>query len=255
VPLALSAVFAGAIGAAVGSFLNVVAYRLPRSESLVRPRSRCPKCAAAIKPYDNLPVLGWLLLRGRCRSCRARVSPRYPIVEAGTAVLAVAMVLRGGPARDLALGLALLAVLVAVALIDLDHRIIPNKITLPAAVAAVLIGLAAGPSRVPEQLIAGAGAAAFLLVFVLAYPRGMGMGDVKLAGVLGLFLGRSVGVAILAAVLSATLVGAIVIARVGVKRGRKTAIPFGPFLALGGIVALFAGPAIVHWYLHTSLVA
>jgi leader peptidase (prepilin peptidase) / N-methyltransferase len=255
VPLALSVVFAGAIGAAVGSFLNVVAYRLPRSESLVRPRSRCPKCAAAIKPYDNLPVLGWLLLRGRCRSCRARISPRYPIVEAGTAVLAVAVVLRGGPARDLALGLALLAVLVAVALIDLDHRIIPNKITLPAAVAAVLIGLATDPSLVPEQLIAGAGAAAFLLVFVLAYPRGMGMGDVKLAGVLGLFLGRSVGVAILAAVLSATLAGAIVIARVGVKRGRKTAIPFGPFLALGGIVALFAGPAIVHWYLHTSLVA
>jgi leader peptidase (prepilin peptidase) / N-methyltransferase len=252
-PLALSAVFAGAIGAAIGSFFNVVAYRMPRNESLVSPGSRCPNCAAAIRPYDNLPVLGWLLLRGRCRSCRERISPRYPVVEAGTAGLAVAIVVRGGSVRELALGLVLLAVLVPVALIDLDHRIIPNRITLPAALAAVLIGLATAPSRVPEQLIAGAGAAAFLLVFVLAYPRGMGMGDVKLAGVLGLFLERSVGVAILAAVFTATLVGAIVIARVGVKRGRKTALPFGPFLALGGIFALFAGPAIVHWYLHTAL--
>jgi leader peptidase (prepilin peptidase) / N-methyltransferase len=240
-------------GLVFGSFLNVVAYRLPRGESLVSSRSRCPSCGIPIKPYDNVPVIGWILLRGRCRACGERISPRYLLVEALTAALAVAVVLLKHSAHDVALGLVLAGTLIPIALIDLDRRIIPNKLTLPAAVAAVLIGLATDPSRVPEQLIAGAGAAAFLLVFVLAYPRGMGMGDVKLAGVLGLFLGRSVGVAILAAVLSATLVGAVVIGRVGVKRGRKTAIPFGPFLALGGILALFAGPAIVHWYLHTAL--
>jgi leader peptidase (prepilin peptidase)/N-methyltransferase len=149
------------------------------------------------------------------------------------------------------LGLVLVGILVPVALIDFDHRIIPNKITLPAGVAAVAIGLALRPSAVPEQLIAGAAAGGFLLVFVLLYPRGMGMGDVKLAAVLGLFLGRSVAVALLTAVLTGTLVGTFIIARRGVSEGRKTAVPFGPFLAAGGVVALLAGPTIVHWYLHT----
>jgi leader peptidase (prepilin peptidase)/N-methyltransferase len=153
--------------------------------------------------------------------------------------------------HDVALGLALVAVLVPVALIDYDHRIIPNKLTLPAGIAAIAIGLATRPAGVPEQLISGAAAGGFLLVFVLAYPRGMGMGDVKLAAVLGLFLGRSVAVAILSGVLLGTVVGAVVMARVGVSAGRKTAVPFGPFLALGGVVALLAGPSIVHWYLHT----
>jgi leader peptidase (prepilin peptidase) / N-methyltransferase len=252
-PLAFAAVFAGAFGAAVGSFLNVVAYRLPRSQSLIRPASSCPGCGAAIKPYDNVPVLGWLMLRGRCRSCRARISSRYPVVEALTAALAVSVILIKHSAVGITLGLVLVAVLVPVALIDFDHRIIPNKITAPAAAAAPLIGLLLRPAGVPGQLIAGAGAAAFLLVFVLAYPRGMGMGDVKLAGVLGLYLGAPVAVAILTGVLTATLVGAGVMARVGVERGRKTALPFGPFLALGGVVALLAGPAILHWYLHLGL--
>lgn len=252
-PLAFSAVFAGALGAALGSFLNVVAYRLPRRQSLVRPASACPGCGTAIKPYDNVPVLGWLLLRGRCRSCRARISSRYPIVEALTGALAVSVVLTKHGAAALALGLVLVAVLVPVALIDFDHRIIPNKLTLPAAVAALALGLALKPSGVPAQLIAGAAAAGFLLLFALAYPRGMGMGDVKLAGVLGLFLGGSVAVAILTGVLAATIVGAVVMARVGVERGRKTALPFGPFLAAGGIVALLAGPAILHWYLHLGI--
>jgi leader peptidase (prepilin peptidase)/N-methyltransferase len=252
-PIALAAAFAGAIGAAVGSFLNVVAYRLPRRESLISPGSRCPGCGGAIKAHDNVPVIGWLLLRGRCRSCRAQISPRYPIVEAITASLAIAVVLGKHSIHDIALGLALIAVLVPVALIDLDHRIIPNKLTLPAAIAAVAIGLATQPSGVTEQLIAGAAAGGFLLAFVLAYPRGMGMGDVKLAAVLGLFLGRGVAVAMLVAVLAGTIVGAAVMARLGVERGRKTAVPFGPFLALGGIVALFAGAPIIHWYLHNGL--
>src|SRR5438105_6128082 len=197
-PLALATI----LGAAIGSFLNVVAYRLPRRESLVRPGSRCPGCGTAIKAYDNLPVVGWLLLRGRCRTCRTRISPRYPIVEASTAALAAAVVLTKHSGADVVLGLVLVGVLVPIALIDLDHRIIPNKITLPAAVAAVAIGVALDLRGVPEQLMAGAGAGGFLLFFALAYPRGMGMGDVKLAFVLGLFLGRSVAVAILAGVLT-----------------------------------------------------
>jgi leader peptidase (prepilin peptidase)/N-methyltransferase len=147
----------------------------------------------------------------------------------------------------------LVVVLMPVALIDLEHRIIPNKITGPAAIAALAIGLATRPSGVPEQLIAGGAAGGFLLLFALAYPRGMGMGDVKLAAVLGLFLGRSVGVAVFVGVLAGTLVGAAIMARQGVERGRKTAVPFGPFLALGGVVALLAGPPLVHWYLHSVL--
>jgi leader peptidase (prepilin peptidase)/N-methyltransferase len=195
-------------------------------------------------------VLGWLMLRGHCRACGEKISARYPLVEAFTAVLAVAVVVIKHAPVDLVLGLVLVAILVPVALIDLDHRIIPNRITLPAAIAAVAIGLALKPSAVPEQLIAGAAAATFLLVFALAYPRGMGMGDVKLAGVLGLYLGRSVSVAIFVGVLAGALFGAAIMARLGVKQGRKTGVPFGPFLALGGIVGLLAGPALLHWYLH-----
>ncbi len=252
-PIAFAATFAGVFGAMIGSFLNVVAYRLPRAESLAHPGSHCPKCETPIKVYDNVPVFGWLLLRGRCRSCRAPISARYPIIEALTALLAVAVVLTQHSAADIVLGLVLVAVLVPIALIDLEHRIIPNKITLPAAVAAVAIGAALDLKGVPEQLIAGAAGGGFLLVFLLAYPRGMGMGDVKLAAVLGLFLGRSVAVAILAAVLTGTVVGGLVMARVGVERGRKTAVPFGPFLAIGGVIGLLAGPAIIHWYLHAGL--
>jgi leader peptidase (prepilin peptidase)/N-methyltransferase len=237
-------------GLCVGSFLNVVAFRLPRGESLVSPGSHCPGCGTPVRAYDNVPLLGWLLLRGRCRSCGEPISPRYPLVEVLTALLAVAVVLVKSSPRDVVLGLVLVAVLVPVALIDLEQRIIPNKITLPAALVALAIGLLLAPSEVPEQLIAGAAAGGFLLVFVLAYPRGMGMGDVKLAAVLGLYLGRSVAPAMLVALVSGTLVGVLVMTRLGVAQGRKTALPFGPFLALGGLVGLLAGPAIVHWYLH-----
>lgn len=248
-PVTLAAV----CGAVVGSFLNVVVYRLPRRESLVSPGSRCPGCGTAIKPYDNVPVFGWLLLRGRCRACKQPISARYPAIEALTGALAVTVVLAKHSAHDIALGLVLVGVLVPVALIDLEHRIIPNKITLFAALAAIAIGLATRPSGVPEQLIAGAAAGGFLLVFAMAYPRGMGMGDVKLAAVLGLFLGRSVGVALFAGVLSATVVGAVIMARMGVSAGRKQAVPFGPFLALGGVLALLAGSSLLHWYMHSLL--
>jgi leader peptidase (prepilin peptidase) / N-methyltransferase len=244
--------FAGLGGLVIGSFLNVVAYRLPRGESLVHPGSHCPSCGTHVKAYDNIPVLGWLVLRGRCRSCHGAISARYPVVEATSAILAVAVVLSKHSVHDAALGLVLVAVLVPIALIDFDSRIIPNRITLPAAIAAVGIGLATKPAGVPEQLIAGAAAGGFLLVFALVYPRGMGMGDVKLAAVLGLFLGRAAGVALLTGVLAGALAGMAVMARVGVSQGRKTAVPFGPFLALGGIIGLFAGSPLVHWYLHSA---
>jgi leader peptidase (prepilin peptidase)/N-methyltransferase len=243
--------FAALMGSVIGSFLNVVAYRLPRRESLVSPGSRCPSCETPIKPYDNIPVISWLLLRGRCRKCAAPISPRYPAIEALTGALAVGVVLAKHSAHDITLGLVLVGILVPIALIDLEYRIIPNTITLPAALAALAIGLATRPSGVPEQLTAGAAAGGFLLAFVLAYPRGMGMGDVKLAAVLGLFLGRSVAVALLVGVAAAMAVGLAIMSRVGVAAGRKTAVPFGPFLAFGGVVALLAGPQIVHWYMHS----
>jgi len=239
-------------GLCAGSFLNVVAYRLPRGQSLVRPGSHCPRCGEAVKPYDNIPLVGWLLLRGRCRACRKPISARYPLIEALTALLAVSVVVVKHSPRDIALGLLLVAVLVPIALIDLDRRIIPNRLTLPAGLSALALGIVLEPAKVPEQLISGAAASGFLLVFVLAYPRGMGMGDVKLAGVLGLFLGRSVAPALFVAVLAGTLVGIVQMSHVGLQRGRKLAIPFGPFLAMGGVAGLLAGPAIVHWYLHAA---
>jgi leader peptidase (prepilin peptidase)/N-methyltransferase len=249
----MEAAFAGVFGAIFGSFLNVVVYRLPRHESVVHPPSHCPTCGMQVRPYDNIPIISWLLLRGHCRGCGEPISVRYPVVEALTAALCVGAVLAHSSASGIALSVTLILVIVPAALIDLEHRIIPNKITLPAAVAAVAIGVALDLKGVPEQLIAGAAAGGFLLAFLLAYPRGMGMGDVKLAAVLGLFLGRSVAVAILVGVLTATIVGAVVMARLGVEKGRKTALPFGPFLAFGGVVGLLAGPAIMHWYLHAGL--
>jgi leader peptidase (prepilin peptidase)/N-methyltransferase len=244
----LTALLAGLV---IGSFLNVVAYRLPRAESLVAPGSRCPSCAVAIRPYDNVPVISWLMLRGRCRACRAPIAARYPLVELATGLLYAAVVLTQGDAIDIVLGLLLVTVLVPVTLIDLDHRIIPNKITLPAAVAALLAGVLLDPGFVPEQLIAAVGGGGFFFVAAVAYPRGMGMGDVKLAGVLGLYLGRAVAAAVLIALVAGVVLGAAIIAQKGAKEGRKTAVPFGPFLALGGLIALFVGDSLVDSYLDT----
>jgi leader peptidase (prepilin peptidase)/N-methyltransferase len=249
--LAYAAALAGAFGLIIGSFLNVVAYRLPRGESVAFPGSHCPSCDTPIKPYDNVPVFSWLWLRGRCRSCNTSISARYPIVEAVTAALLVAVVLDKGADRDAWLGLAFVVLLVPVTLIDLDHRIIPNTLMLIGTVVSVALILVTDASALTEHLIAGAAAGGFLLVAALAYPGGMGMGDVKLAAVMGLFLGRNVAPALLAGFLLGTVVGAAIMAKKGVAQGRKTAVPFGPFLALGGLVGLFAGDAIVEWYLDT----
>ena len=249
--LAYAAVLAGVFGLLLGSFVNVVAYRLPRGESLAFPGSHCPSCDTPIRPYDNVPVLSWLWLRGRCRACHGPISARYPIVEATTAALLVAVVLAKGADRDAWLGLAFVLLLVPVTLIDLDHRIIPNKLMLLGTVVSLAILALTEPGSIPEHLIAAAAAGGFLLVAALAYPAGMGMGDVKLAFVMGLFLGRNVGAAMLVALLAGAVVGAVIIARLGAEKGRKTAIPFGPYLALGGLVGLFAGEPIVDWYLNT----
>jgi leader peptidase (prepilin peptidase) / N-methyltransferase len=243
--------YAAVLGAIFGSFFNVVAYRLPRRESLSRPRSRCPRCETPIKPYDNVPVLSWLALRGKCRACGTRISARYPLVEAGTAALCALVVVAKGLDEDALLGLALVLLMVPVALIDLDTQIIPNSLMLIGAAVAPALVLLTAPDDTVEHLIAAVAGGGFFLLAVLAYPRGMGVGDIKLAGVLGLFLGRAVGPAIFIALVTGTVVGAAIMARKGVKAGRKTKVPFGPFLALGGVVALFAGDAMVDWYLGT----
>ena len=247
----MSVALAPIFGALFGSFLNVVIWRLPRGENLATPPSHCPGCGSAVRPFDNVPVLSWLLLRGRCRDCQTSISARYPLVEALTALLMVLVPLLVGTGADMWTGFVLVLLLVPITFIDLDHRIIPNKLTGLGAIAAVVLVAALQPSELVEHLVAGVSAAAFLFVALMAYPGGMGMGDVKLAGVLGLFLGRAVGPAMLVALVAGTVVGGIVMAVKGVKAGRKTAIPFGPFLALGGLVGLFAGDAIVDWYLDT----
>ncbi len=243
-----AAAFAGVFGAIFGSFLNVVAYRLPRHESIVLPPSHCPGCGARVRPYDNIPILSWLLLRGHCRSCSQPISPRYPLVEALTAALCVGAVLVHDTAAGIALSVGLILIVIPAALIDLEHRIIPNRLTLLGAIAALALGTALDPAGEPARLIAGAAAGGFLLLAALAYPGGMGMGDVKLAGVMGLVLGAAVAPAILIALLAGVLYGVFVAARLGAGAARKTAVPFGPFLALGAIVAVYVGTPLVDLY-------
>jgi leader peptidase (prepilin peptidase)/N-methyltransferase len=245
--VAFAVVVIGLAGAAVGSFLNVVVHRLPRGESIVRPASRCPGCGTPLRIRDNLPLVSWLLLRGRCRSCGAPISPRYPAIELLTVVVFVAVALIRGVDEDLVVELPFAAVLIAVGAIDLEHRIVPNRIVVPAAVFAVAAGAVVDPGRLPELLAAGAGAFTALLLAALAYPAGMGMGDVKLAGVMGLYLGLEVIPALVVAFLAGTVVGLAIIARQG-ARARKSGVPFAPFLALGGLVGLLAGSELVDLY-------
>src|SRR5262245_3440983 len=249
--MALAIIVAAVGGLIVGSFLNVVGYRLPRGESLVKPRSRCPHCGTQLRAVDNIPVVSWVVLRGRCHHCAAGVSPRYPLVELTTAALYVAVVASQDDAVRIVLGLLLVTALVPITLIDLDRRIIPNLITGPAAIAAVVAILALDIDLLPEALIAAAAGGGFFLIAAILYPRGMGMGDVKLAGMLGLYLGKAVAPAILIALIGGVVVGAAIIARKGAAEGRKTAVPFGPFLALGGMIAFFVGNELVDAYLDT----
>jgi leader peptidase (prepilin peptidase) / N-methyltransferase len=245
-------VFAAAIsfapGLAVGSFLNVVAARLPLKRSIVRPRSACMKCATELQWYDNLPLASYAVLRGRCRHCSARIPLVYPAVELLTASLVVGCVLAFGVTVHAAIAAFFCCVLVAVSAIDAEHHIIPNRIVVPAA--AVVLVANTLRTMSPQWALAALAASGFLLVAALAYPAGMGMGDVKLALLMGAALGRSVSVALMLGMFAAVVPGIYLIAKHG-KAGRKMGVPFGPFLALGSVVALFWGHAILHAYLGT----
>jgi leader peptidase (prepilin peptidase)/N-methyltransferase len=235
------------LGLLIGSFLNVVAYRVPRGESIVKPRSRCTSCGEEVRPYDNIPILSWLLLRGRCRHCHAQISARYPAVELVTAITFAAVALVRGVDAGLLLDLPFAAMLIAVADIDLEHRIVPNKILLPLAVWGIALTAVVRPDSLVECLIAGAGAFTALLLTALAYPAGMGMGDVKLAGVMGLYLGVSVLPALLVAFLAGSVVGVAMMVKQGAG-ARKKGVPFAPFLAAGALVGLLAGPELIDLY-------
>jgi leader peptidase (prepilin peptidase)/N-methyltransferase len=241
---AAAAVVAPAL--ALGSFLNVVAHRVPARRSLVRPRSSCGSCGHEIAARDNVPVLSYLLLRGRCRHCSARISPLYPAVEALTAVLAVACVAAFGLTPYAALAFGFCAVLVTLSAIDLRHRIVPNRIVLPAAAVVLVAHTALDPS--PEWALGALGASGFLFAAALAYPKGMGMGDVKLALLLGAMLGAPVAIALFLGFVSSLAPAIVLFARHG-RAARKMAIPLVPFLSLGALVALFFGERLLDGYL------
>jgi leader peptidase (prepilin peptidase) / N-methyltransferase len=233
-------------GLAIGSFLGVVASRVPLRRSVVRPGSACMSCETPISWYDNVPVLSYALLAGKCRRCGVRIPPRDLAIELATAVLLVACVLAFGFTLEaLAAGIGC-AALVVVTATDLERRVVPNGVVLPAFVAVLVLNTIAHPS--PAWALGALGAAGFLFLAVLAYPRGMGMGDVKLALLIGAMLGASAAVAVMLGLLFALIPSIVLLARHGAA-ARRLAIPFAPFLAAGAVVALFAGEHILHAYL------
>jgi leader peptidase (prepilin peptidase)/N-methyltransferase len=247
VDLALAAVvFAPAL--ALGSFLNVVAARVPLRRSIVSPPSACMSCGQEIRWYDNVPLLSYLLLRARCRHCQARIPLLYPAVELVTALLLAGCVLAFGLTARAAIAAFFCTALVAVSAIDLEHHIIPNRIVLPAAVVVLVANTARDLS--PEWALAALAGAGFLFAAALAYPAGMGMGDVKLALLMGAALGRTVTVALMVGMFAALVPSVVLLVRHGSK-ARKMGIPFGPFLAIGSVVALFWGHELLHAYVST----
>jgi leader peptidase (prepilin peptidase)/N-methyltransferase len=244
VELGVAALFL-APGLALGSFLNVVAARVPLRRSIVSPASACMGCGEEIAWYDNIPLASWIVLRGRCRSCGASISARYPAVELVTALLLAGCVWKFGLTGSTAVAAFFCVALVAVSATDIEHRIIPNRIVLPAA--AIVLAANTALHLSPGWALAALGASGFLFAAALAYPKGMGMGDVKLALLMGAALGKTVSVAMMFGMVAALVPGIYLLARHG-SAARKMRIPFGPFLALGSVVALFAGPWLLHQY-------
>jgi len=245
----------GLAGLLVGSFLNVVVHRVPRAESLLRPASRCPHCATPIRAWHNVPVVGWLVLRGRCAACTARISVRYPLVELGTAALFVAVTARLGWSPLLPAYLYLAAITVALGLIDVDVRRLPNAIVLPSYVVGGLLLVPAGLARhdwagVVRGLVAMAALFAFYFLLAHVYPGGMGFGDVKLAGLLGLYLGSLGWSSVLVGTFAGFLLGGVAGAALMLTRRatRRSMIPFGPFMLAGAMLAFFAADPIAGWY-------
>ena len=241
-----AAALAFAPGLAIGSFLNVVAARVPLKRSIVSPGSACMSCGRAVAWYDNVPVLSYLALRGRCRGCGTSIGWVYPAVELVTALLVAGCFLAFGWSGTAFVAAFFCAVLVTVSATDLSHRIVPNVVVLPAAVVVLVAMTALHPSA--EWALGAFGASLFLFLAALAYPKGMGMGDVKLALLLGAMLGRTVPVALMLGMIAALVPSIVLLARHG-SAARKMGIPFAPFLALGGIVALFFGDALLDAYL------
>jgi leader peptidase (prepilin peptidase) / N-methyltransferase len=240
------AALAFAPGLAVGSFLSIVAARVPLKRSLVRPGPACMACSAPIAWYDNIPVVSYFVLRGKCRSCGAKIGLVYPAVELASGVLIAACVLEFGLTFEAAIASFFCCVLVAISAVDIAHRIVPDRIVLPATAIVLVAQTIREPSV--EWFLAALGASLFLFLAVAAYPAGMGMGDVKLALLMGAALGKLVSVALMVAMLAALVPGLYLLARHG-QAARKMGIPFAPFLAIGSIVALFAGDALFDAYL------
>jgi leader peptidase (prepilin peptidase)/N-methyltransferase len=243
---AVAAAFVFAPALALGSFLNVVAARVPLKRSIVHPPSACMSCGERIAWYDNVPLVSWALLRGRCRSCKVAIPWVYPAVELATAVLVAGCILAFGVTWDALVASFFCAVLVVISATDLEHRIIPNRVVLPAAAIVLAAQTMLHPS--PEWAIGALGASGFLFAAALVYPAGMGMGDVKLALLMGAMLGRTVPVALMLGMMLALVPSFVLLARHGAA-ARKMGIPFGPFLAMGSVIALFWGERLLDAYL------
>jgi leader peptidase (prepilin peptidase)/N-methyltransferase len=251
------AAICGVLGLAVGSFVNVVIHRVPLEQSVVRPRSRCPKCGTQIAERDNIPVVSWLLLGGKCRTCEAPISARYPLVELLTAVLYAGVGARFGADWALPAYLVFVAGMIALAFTDLDHYLLPKRIVYPVLFAetGLLVLAAVATGRWHHFFIAIISAAASFAVFFtinLINPRWLAFGDVRLSPLIGMALGWLGGGYVPLGFLAANLLGAVIgVALIATKRiGRKTPIPYGVFLAVGAFVAIFAGSPILHWYRH-----
>jgi leader peptidase (prepilin peptidase) / N-methyltransferase len=247
----LAYAFTAAFGAVVGSFLNVCIYRLPRGGSVVWPASACPQCARSLDWFENVPLVSWAALLGRCRTCRARISPRYPLVEALTAAMFVAGWWWYGPGVLLAARLVLGCALVVLFAIDLEHQLLPNSITLPGMVGGFIFSWFAPPGWVASLLglLVGGGVLYGVAVgyFWWRKEEGLGMGDVKMLAMVGAFLGWKLAlVTLMLASLTGSVVGVLLIATKG--RDMKYALPFGTFLAVGALLAATAGPSLIEWY-------